>query len=302
MKLSKMQKQKMLQRRSENGEGENKVASKREKVGKKGPKTATGNAVTAAVTGTRGTGTRVPTTATTATTTTTETKTSSRKKTFNPEMNLHELSESEQEDDEEQELLEPIRVYNNPERINQLLNPQDAKYDMLQSTIRPSCASNDDLLLEKSFQTQAEQAVLNQLAIFKKQKYSWQRPADYFAENIKPDSQMSKIVADINSQPVKTIRIKKDSQKVSKPTPTLSDISVEKDKKMKPWKKEKKKVEMEKSGKRMGKDKKYGFGGGKRFSKSNDAASTSDFKAKRFKKGEKTTSRGKGVGKKRGRK
>ena len=174
-------------------------------------------------------------------------------------------SDSTSSESSEDQVKEPIRVYQNPTRIKQLLNPTYFVYEMSRTIKRPAVPTSDDILLEKSFQQQALDAVLEQVNEFKNSKTEWQRPADYFAENVKLDSQMTKIVENIAAEklPVQRQPKKKKNDSVETLSKKKNDL-----------------VEnFSKSEKRIGKDKKYGF---QAKSKRNDS-NGEDFSLKRFK-------------------
>jgi rRNA-processing protein EBP2 len=247
--------------------------------------------------------------------------------------------ESEQEESDEelrayqqsqnQENQELVRAQNlaRKQRIMQKLaefktNSGTILDHMSVTTSRPECNVNDDLKREFSFMEQAKASTLYAIAEFKKIKFEFKRPSDYFAEMIKSDEHMKKVVEYVGSSKeiegnVVDLGLKRKNQSRGKQgdvkktrtseqvdtlandatpnkKPKTTSKSLNKNAKSTPNKNAKSSPNKNasnrstrqgtKSVKSINKDKKYGMGGKKKHLKSNTRDSVNDFDFPKFNK------------------
>ncbi|OCK81876.1 Ebp2-domain-containing protein, partial [Lepidopterella palustris CBS 459.81] len=210
-----------------------------------------------------------------------------------------------------------------------------SEYQSLTTDVPVSIADvEDDLTRELAFYSQSLSAVKEARTLLKKEGVQFSRPTDYFAEMVKSDEHMGKIkqklvdaaaskkaAADARRQRDlkkfgKQVQVAKLQERAKAKTQTLEKINVMKRKRQgaeltttneedlfdvaldDAAKSSKTGRRDSRPNKRQKKDEKFGFGGKKRFAKSNDAKSNADmsgYSTKRMKEG-KAFGKAKGTG------
>ncbi|CAG8499398.1 1124_t:CDS:2 [Paraglomus brasilianum] len=146
--------------------------------------------------------------------------------------------------------------------------------------------ANNDMERELAFYKQALQSAITARSLFQSLSVPFSRPSDYFAEMVKSDELMSRVRQrlldeDAQIKASEQARKQRESKKFGKKRKGIEDTAIDDDfeialeeaaREDRPVKRQK----IGKSAKRSKKDAKFGFGGKKRYAKSNTAQSTAD--------------------------